>query len=141
MGSQLELTDSNFNWHSGSDIMLLKANALLRHAMSLRPFLSNALMIIRRYSDRSCSMMPSECKSARHHSLVSSIHSLLSLPLLFCPPLFPTPHHSPTGCHPTCVSSSIAFHFKCHRRVYVSLPQEPGLTCIWPISTLISLRL
>jgi len=50
---------------------------------------SNASMTTRLHSERSCAIMLSVCASVRHHSLMSSIHSLLALPLLFSPSMIP----------------------------------------------------
>jgi len=127
---------------------------------------SNAPMkTTRLHSDQYCTMMLKLCPSSRHHSLMSSIHSLLGLPLLFCPSAIPNPTFctnrlssilyrctwiifvsSPWSIAPHsfwCQDLSlksifyaasegyvhdelfrIAFHLKCHRRVYVSL--RPG---------------
>jgi len=41
------------------------------------------------HSDWSCPMMMRVSTSTRYHSFMSSIHSLLGLPLLFCPTIIP----------------------------------------------------
>jgi len=139
---------------------------LLLHSMGWRPLLSNASMTIRLHSKRSCAMMLCVCTSVRHHSLMSCIHFLLGLPLLFTPSIIPNItfftnrlssilQRCPNNLSflsfashsfdvkplsylynryfllPVYVKNSpVTFHFKCHQRVYVSLLQHPGLTCI-----------
>jgi len=62
---------------------------ILFHSMDVRPLVSNASMITRFHSERSCAMMLSDCTSVRNYSLMSSIHFLLGLPLLFRPFMIP----------------------------------------------------
>jgi len=53
--------------------------------------------------------------SVRHCTLMSSIHSLLGLPLPICLPQCQTPHSSPTSCHPS---------YRCVRIIVVSFPRS-----------------
>ncbi len=80
--------------------VILLIHSFIHSFIHSRPLVSNARLTLHFHCARSCAILLRECMSIWHHSLMSSNHSLLGLPLRVRPSMIPntTPFTSPPSC-------------------------------------------